>query len=160
MLSSSLQCLERKVRSSITEHIGLFQGNKYHLQKWPTKSNNRLCFFVFSQHFLSPNSHQNNCCIFNLFLCQFCQTSFFPHYFLVSSLLFLNNKNSNRVHFIMICVKGNACLLNHFSKLILLNLTFSDESSGVWCILCASFRTAERVRNISSVLRRQSGFCS
>lgn len=77
MISSFFHCLEGKVRSSITEHIGLFQGNKCHFWKWRTTSNISLCFFCFLPTLLISQFHQNNCCIFNLLPSQFWQTSFF-----------------------------------------------------------------------------------
>lgn len=46
LISSFLQCLEGRVRCLITEHTELFQGNKYHLQKWPAKSGGRFCLLV------------------------------------------------------------------------------------------------------------------
>ena len=102
----------RRVTSLITEHIGLFRGNKYHLQKWLTKSNDRLCVFFYATLFISQ-LHQNNLMFFyassakhlHFFFCFSCS-------FL--SLLFLNNRRSDRVHFIIICVEGSTCLLNAF----------------------------------------------
>lgn len=107
MISSFPRCLEGKVRSLITEHIGLFPGNKYHLRKWPTKSNNKLCFLFFPNTSYLPTPSKQ-LLHFKSFSTPVLPNIFLFHYFLVLSFLsFFNNKNSNRVCFIMICVKGN-----------------------------------------------------
>ena len=66
-------------------------------------------FFFFLATPLSPNSM--NTIVVSLMFSQ-SSSAKHPHHF--SCSIFFNNRYSNRVHFMIMCVQGNICLLNTF----------------------------------------------